>query len=164
MVHKIFLGLGSNVGDKKSNIKKAIKFLEEKVDNIIVAPIYETKPWGYKNQDNFFNTALRGETSLLPFQLLNFIKEVEKKVGRKKRFRYGPREIDIDILFYDNLFLKNKRIEIPHPQLHKRDFVLKPLLDLETDFIHPVFKKTIQELYKTLSQEERTIIEDKFSV
>lgn len=149
--HVIFLGLGSNVGDKKRNINLAIKLLQEKIKDVNIAPMYESKPVGYKNQANFLNTALKGTTSLSPLELLNFIKEIEEKVGRIKRFRWGPREIDIDILFYGNLVYKDDKVEIPHPRLWERDFVLKPLTDLDPDFTHPGFKKTIEELYKNFS-------------
>ncbi len=156
--HKIFLGLGANVGDKKANLLKAIELLKEKVSDIVVAPVYETKPWGYKEQDNFLNTAVRGSTSLSPIHLLRFVKDIEKKVGRIKRFKWGPREIDIDILFYDNLICKDHNLEIPHPRLHKRDFVLKPLMDLDKDLIHPVFKKTVIEVYKVLPKTDCFIV------
>lgn len=149
-LHTIFLGLGANVGDKKANIKKAVELLKGKITNIIVAPIYETKPWGFKEQDNFLNTAIKGNTYLSPLELFKFVKDVEKKVGRVERFKWGPREIDIDILFYDNLVYKDSDLNIPHPYLHERDFVLKPLMDLDPDFVHPVLKKAISKLYKSL--------------
>ena len=152
MLHKVFLGLGANVGDKKANLLKAIELLKEKISDVAIASIYETKPWGYKEQDNFLNTALMGNTSLSPIELFRSIKDIEKRVGRIKRFKWGPREIDIDILFYDNLIYKDDTLEIPHPRLHERDFVLKPLMDLDTDLEHPVFKKTIGKLYKSLRE------------
>lgn len=145
-MHKVFLGLGANVGDKKKNLEKAIGLLSEKIINIQSSKFYETEPWGYKEQDNFLNAAIRGETSLLPIELLKFVKDVETRVGRIERFKWGPREIDIDILFYDDLIFKNEDIEIPHPRLHERDFVLKPLMDLDPNFVHPIFKKTIRHI------------------
>lgn len=153
-MHKVFLGLGANVGNKKKNIIDAISLLKEKIKNIQVAPIYETKPWGYKNQDNFLNTALKGNTSLSPSELFKFVKETETRIGRIKRFKWGPREIDIDILFYDKLIYKDEKLEIPHPRLHERDFVLKPLMNLEPNFIHPIMKKTMSELYLKLPKED----------
>lgn len=157
-MNKFFLGLGANVGDKKRNIDLAIKLLKEKIKDVKVAPMYESKPVGYKNQANFLNTALKGFTDLSPLELLNFIKQIEVKVGRVKRFRWGPREIDIDILFYRNLIYKENSIQIPHPRLHERDFVLKPLLELEPEFIHPIFKKSLSELYDTLKTKELSVI------
>lgn len=158
-MNKIFLGLGANVGNKKRNVNLAIELLQEKVRDIKVAPIYESKPVGYKNQANFLNTAVMGFTDLSPLELLNFIKQIEVKVGRIKRFRWGPREIDIDILFYEDLIRQDNSIQIPHPRLHERDFVLKPLLDLESEFIHPVFKKSLSVLYNKLKAKELSIIQ-----
>lgn len=145
-MHKVFLGLGANVGDKKKNLEKAIELLSEKIINIQSSKFYETEPWGYKEQDNFFNAAIRGKTPLLPIELLKFVKDVETRVGRIERFKWGPREIDIDILFYDDLIYKDSDLQIPHPHLHERDFVLKPLMDLDPNFIHPIFKKTIRHI------------------
>ena len=149
-MNKIFLGFGTNVGNKKRNINLAIELLQEKIKDIKIAPIYKSKPVGYTNQANFLNTAIKGTTDLSPLELLNFIKEIEKKVGRIKRFKWGPREIDIDILFYENLIFNNNLLQIPHLRLHKRDFVLKPLFDLEPKFIHPILNKSIAEIYNTL--------------
>lgn len=155
--NKVFLGLGANVGDRERNINSAIEFLQGKVHDIKVASIYESKPVGYKNQANFLNTALMGFTDLSPLELLNFIKQIEVKVGRVKRLRWGPREIDIDILFYEDLIYQDNSIQIPHPRLQERDFVLKPLLDLESKFIHPVFKKSLSDLYSKLETKELSI-------
>lgn len=145
-MHEVFLGLGANVGDKKKNLEKAIELLSEKIINIQSSKFYETEPWGYKEQDNFLNAAIRGKTSLLPIELLKFVKDVETRVGRIERFKWGPREIDIDILFYDDLIYKDSDLQIPHPRLHKRDFVLKPLIDLDPNFVHPIFKRTIRHI------------------
>lgn len=157
-MHTVFLGLGANVGDKKENIKRAIQLLSEKIDQLVVASIYETKPWGYKEQDNFLNTAIKGISPLSPIELFKFVKDVEARVGRIKRFKWGPREIDIDILFYDDLVYKNHILEIPHPRLNERDFVLKPLIDLDPEFVHSVFKKTVRQLYKKLSAKDSSIV------
>lgn len=157
-LHKVFLGLGANVGDKKANIKKAIELLKEKIANIAVASIYETKPWGYKEQDNFLNTAIKGNTRLSPSELFKFVKDIEKKLGRIKRFKWGPREIDIDVLFYNDKIYKDHNLEIPHSRLHERDFVLKPLMNLEPEFIHPIFKRTIKQLHSELPKELLSII------
>lgn len=145
-MHKVFLGLGANVGDKKKNLEKAIEFLSEKIVNIQSSKFYETKPWGYKEQENFLNAAILGRTLLLPIELLKFVKDVETRVGRIERFRWGPREIDIDILFYEDLIYQDSNLQIPHPHLHKRDFVLKPLMDLDPNFVHPILKRTIRHI------------------
>lgn len=146
--HIVFLGLGANMGDKKKNLEKAIGQLKEKISGIQVSKSYETEPWGYKNQDKFLNAAMYGTTPLDPDELLKFIKIMEKEVGRIERFKWGPREIDIDILFYDDLVYKNNSLTIPHPFLQERKFVLEPLMDLDPNFIHPVYKKTIRQLYE----------------
>ncbi|OGK17854.1 2-amino-4-hydroxy-6-hydroxymethyldihydropteridine diphosphokinase [Candidatus Roizmanbacteria bacterium RIFCSPLOWO2_12_FULL_40_12] len=154
----IFLALGSNVGNSKQNIEDAISLLKEKVRKVQVAKFYTTKAVGYTKQDNFVNTALKGETSLEPIELFHFVKEIEKKMGRVKRFRWGPREIDIDIIFYKELIYRSKKLEIPHPRMHERDFVLKPFLDIEKDFVHPVLKKKLKDLYLQLSDNQKSII------
>lgn len=148
--HIIFLGLGANVGDKKQNLEEAIDKLREKIFDIQVSKFYETEPWGYTEQDKFLNAAIRGKTFLSPSELLEFIKLVEKKIGRVKRFKWGPREIDIDILFYDDLAYKDDFLTIPHPFIQERKFVLEPLLDLDPNLIHPVFKKTVRQFYEKL--------------
>lgn len=145
-MHTVFLALGSNVGNKKENLNKAIKLLGKQIKNISVAKFYETKPMYYEKQENFLNSALRGETDLSPRDLLTFVKSLEQEIGRKKRFPNGPREIDIDILFYDDISFQDEHVQIPHPRIQERDFVLKPLMDIDPNFIHPVLKKTIKEL------------------
>jgi len=157
-MHQIFLALGSNIENRKQHIETAIVLLREKVHDITVAPLYETKPRYFENQYNFLNTVLSGFTDLEPQELLQFTKTVQKKVGRVERFRNGPREIDIDILFYDNVVYKDEVLEIPHPGIQERDFVLQPFSDIDPDFSHPVLKKTIRELLDTLQEEQRSVI------
>lgn len=157
-MHTIFLALGSNIGNKAQNISQAVSLLQEKIINIEQAPLYVTQPMYFANQDEFVNTALRGQTILSLHDVLQFVKDIEKKVGRRVRFRNGPREIDIDILFYDTLVYKDVSIEVPHPRIAERDFVLRPLADINPDFIHPVLKKSIRELFKRLPKELLTII------
>ena len=157
-MHQIFLALGSNIENRKQHVETAIALLREKVYDITVAPLYETKPRYFEDQQNFLNTVLRGFTDLQPRELLQFTKTVQEEVGRVERFRYGPREIDIDILFYDNKVNKDEELEIPHPRLQERDFVLQPFADLNPNFLHPVLKKTIKALLDTLPEEQRSII------
>jgi len=154
----IFLALGSNVGNRKQYIETAIHLLREKVHDIVVAPLYETKPRYFEDQQNFLNTVLRGYTELEPWELLQFTQTVQQEVGRVERFRYGPREIDIDILMYDQIVYKDEGLEIPHSRLQERDFVLQPFADINPDFLHPVLKKTIKELLDVLPQEQQSII------
>ncbi len=157
-MHQIFLALGSNIENRKQHIETAIVLLCEKVRGITIAPLYETKPRYFEDQYNFLNTVLRGYTDLEPGKLLHFTQAVQKEVGRVERFRNGPREIDIDILFYDNIVYKDEELEIPHPRLQERDFVLQPFADINSDFSHPVLKKTIRELLATLPEEQRSVI------
>jgi 2-amino-4-hydroxy-6-hydroxymethyldihydropteridine diphosphokinase len=159
-MNTVFLALGSNIENRKQHIEKAIVLLREKINDITVASLYETKPRYFENQNNFLNTVLSGFTELEPQELLQFTKTVQKKVGRVERFRNGPREIDIDILFYDNVVYKDEELEIPHPRLQERDFVLQPFSDLNPDFSHPVLKKTIRELLDSLPEEQRSIIQN----
>src|SRR6266478_3458959 len=157
-MHQIFLALGSNIEDRKQYIETAIVLLREKISGVTIAPLYETKPLYFENQHNFLNTVLNGYTDLKPQELLQFTKTVQKKVGRVERFRNGPREIDIDILFYDNVVYKDEELEIPHPGIQERDFVLLPFSDINSDFSHPVLNKTIRELLDVLPEEQRSIV------
>ena len=157
-MHQIYLAIGSNIENRKQHIETAIVLLCEKVRGITIAPLYETKPRYFEDQNNFLNTVLRGYTDLEPLELLQFTKAVQQEVGRVERFRYGPREIDIDILFYGNKVYKDEDLEIPHPRLQERDFVLQPFADLNPNFLHPVLKKTIKALLDTLPEEQRSII------
>ena len=157
-MHQIFLALGSNIENRKQHIETAIALLRENVHGMTVAPLYETKPRYFEDQQNFLNTVLHGYTDLEPRELLHFTQGVQKEVGRVERFRNGPREIDIDILFYDDVVYKDEELEIPHPRIQERDFVLRPFSDINPDFSHPVLKKTIRELLAALPEEQRSVI------
>lgn len=154
----VFLALGSNVGDSIPTIHKAIKYLSEKVKNIQEAPIYTSKAVGYTDQPDFFNTAIKGETDLEPEELLHFVKNIEQEIGRIHRFRWGPREIDIDIIFYGHEVFKNEYLEIPHPRVHERDFVLIPIADIDENFVHPVMSSTVRELLETLPAQNDAVL------
>src|SRR5258708_10130564 len=153
-MHTVFLALGSNVGNKKHNIKQAITTLEQRLTDIEIARLYETKPMYFENQDVFINTVLKGQTLLTPQELLAFIKLSESNLGRQKRFTNGPREIDIDILFYDQLVYESDDLIIPHPRISEREFVLQPFIDLDPDFIHPSLQKTVKELLTALKKKK----------
>ncbi|WP_293444441.1 2-amino-4-hydroxy-6-hydroxymethyldihydropteridine diphosphokinase [Persephonella sp.] len=155
-MEKVFLGIGSNVGEKIPYIKKAVTLLSKILTDMEKAPLYISKAVGFEDQPDFINTVISGYTDIEPYELFKKVKDIEKKVGRIKRFRWGPREIDIDILFYGNLLIEKDDLIIPHPRIHERDFVLKPLSDLDPDFVHPVFKKTVKELL--LNLKEKSII------
>ena len=112
--------------------------------------MHETEPWGVKDQPRFINMAIEVETGLDPKELLKIIKNVERELGRKKSSKWGPRIIDLDILLFEDLILKEDDLEIPHPSMHERDFVLKPLCEIAPDRIHPVLKKKICDLAQEL--------------
>lgn len=150
MTHTIYLALGSNVGDRQENLKEAISQLVPQVSITAESSIYETEPWGYEDQDDFLNMVVQGETELEPLELLAHLKEIEANVGRTKTFRNGPREIDLDILFYDDLIMEDKNLAIPHPRLHERAFVLVPLADIAPDFVHPIWNHRIRDMLGNL--------------
>jgi 2-amino-4-hydroxy-6-hydroxymethyldihydropteridine diphosphokinase len=145
-MNEVYLGLGSNVGDRLLNLNKAIELLSEKIQILKKSKIYISKAVGYTDQPDFYNMVLYGKTDLSPEELFNFIKDVEKNVGRVYRFHWGPREIDIDILFYNDLVYKSDKLNIPHPRLHERDFVLLPLIELNPKLFHPVLNKRVSDL------------------
>jgi 2-amino-4-hydroxy-6-hydroxymethyldihydropteridine diphosphokinase len=146
MPHTIYLALGTNLGDRFANLRAAIAALAPQVRVETESRIYETPPWGFIDQPAFLNMALRAETDLPPADLLAFLKQLESALGREPTFRNGPRLIDIDILFYDDMVLDTPPLVIPHPRLHERDFVLVPLADIAPDFIHPVLQQSIRTL------------------
>lgn len=144
--HVVYLALGSNLGNRLANLKEAIAALPPQMEVKARSSVYETQPWGYEDQEKFLNQAVRVETYLKPEPLLKHLKRLEVALGRKPTFQNGPRLIDIDILFYDDLVLYSPALMIPHPHMHERGFVLVPLMDIASDLVHPVRKKTIREL------------------
>ncbi len=143
MTYTVYLSLGTNLGDRRANLQAALEAMQPKVRPLEESPIYETEPWGYEDQPDFLNQVVRAETELAPRQLLNHLKEVEEQVGREPTFRYGPRLLDIDILFYQDWIVDEPDLAIPHPHLHQRAFVLVPLADLAPDFRHPSLSRTV---------------------
>lgn len=153
MHHTVYLGLGSNLGDRQANLGAAISALPPAVLLLAQSPIYQTAPWGYTDQADFLNQVVQAETELSPQELLAHLKGVEAQVGRTPTFRYGPREIDLDILFYDDLSIELPGLTIPHPRLAQRAFVLVPLADLAPDFKHPALDHTISELLASVGRQ-----------
>lgn len=154
----VYLCLGSNSGDRLKLIEQAVSFLNlaQDIKLIRTSALYETEPWGVKNQNWFLNMAVEIKTSLSPQDLLVKLQNIERTLGRnrEKEIRWGERPIDIDIIFYDNLVLESDVLTIPHKFMHKRAFVLVPLLELIPDFVHPVFNITISQLYDNLEEVE----------
>lgn len=152
---KAYIGIGSNIGDKTANCKKAIELLKEnpQIKAAKISSFYETEPVGYKEQEWFVNCAVEIETDLNPQELILLCQTIESKLGRKRKIKYGPRIIDLDILLYNNDIIDTTELKIPHPEMHKRSFVLKPLSDIAPDAVHPVLKKTIEKLLNNLTEE-----------
>lgn len=130
---RIYLSLGSNMGDREANLEEAVNRLEEKVRVRKVSSLYETEPWGFTDQDRFLNIVLEGETDLVPPDLLDFTQSVEKAMKRVKTRVYGPRNIDVDILLYGDVEMDEDRLTIPHPKMKERAFVLIPLQEVAED-------------------------------
>jgi 2-amino-4-hydroxy-6-hydroxymethyldihydropteridine diphosphokinase len=148
---KILLSIGSNINDRLKNINKAVIEIS-KISNVKkISSVYETEPVDFEEQENFYNIAIELETDLEPLELFNKFKEIEKQIGRKQRLKWHEREIDIDIIFYDKLILNNESLQIPHPEYHKRRFVLIPMCEIAENFICPVRKKTVAEILKDCS-------------
>jgi 2-amino-4-hydroxy-6-hydroxymethyldihydropteridine diphosphokinase len=142
----VYLALGTNLGDRPGNLQATITAFPPAVKVLEMSPIYETLPWGVTDQPAFLNMVLKGKTRLAPLALLTHLKDLEIQMGRRPSVRYGPRKIDIDLLFYDDIILNTTRLTIPHPNLHERAFVLVPLADLAPELVHPVFGKTVRRL------------------
>jgi len=142
---EVFLGLGSNLGDRLSYMLKALNEIKKLGKVLKISTVYESKAWGIENQNNFLNLVVLFETKLLPQDLLLHLRAIEKKVGRKERLKWGPREIDIDILLYGNRVIRTKLLQVPHPFLHERDFFLYPLLEINSELIHPLYLKPLKE-------------------
>ena len=143
-----YLSLGSNSGDRLQFLKGAIKKIEEsaKISIKKVSSVYETEPVGHKEQGRFLNLVLQVQTSLDPLPLLEHLLAIEDQMGRERKAKWGPRNIDVDLLLYDNQLVHSDRLIIPHPQMHKRRFVLIPLAEIAPQLLHPLLKKSAPQL------------------
>jgi 2-amino-4-hydroxy-6-hydroxymethyldihydropteridine diphosphokinase len=151
-----YIGIGSNLGDREFNCKQAIGLLRQKGITVSKeSSLYETKPWGIRDQPLFLNMAIEIETDLKPFELLRTLKDIENEMGREETFLWGPRIIDLDILLYDNYIVNEKGLRIPHPHMQDREFVLRPLCEIAGDVPHPLLLLSIEELLQRLKSTEK---------
>jgi len=143
-----YIGLGSNLGDRQQYLTNAIELLgkTEYITVNIISKVYETKPVGYIDQPDFLNCVVEISTTLSPYELLDICMNIENDLERKRIIKWGPRTVDLDVLFYGDLVMEEERLTVPHPLLHERGFVLLPMRDIAPSFIHPKLKATITEL------------------
>lgn len=161
MNREIYLLLGSNVGDRLKYLSEAKDLIKNEVGRIDQeSPIYETEPWGEVPQSYFYNQMIRVSTLIGPKDLLNRILKIENKLGRTREVKWGDRTIDIDIIFFGNKTIKEKDLIVPHPEFQKRNFAILPMMYLNPDFVHPVLKKTVEEIYFESKDESEVLILD----
>ncbi len=151
----VYLALGANLGDREQNLRHAIARIGAFVHITRVSSIYETEPWGVKEQPWFLNQVIAGTTDLSPVDLLRRVKKIEIEMGRAEGIRFGPRPIDIDILFYDRVIQLSPALTIPHPRLQERAFVLIPLNEIAPDLVHPRLRLRIRDLLAQLQPTEQ---------
>ena len=157
-MRKIYLSIGSNKGNRYSFIKESLRLIRKDIGKVILmSKIYETKSWGFQS-DDFLNICIMIKSELLPAELLNKLKNIEDRIGRiRNSTKILAREIDIDILFYSDKIVNNEDLIIPHPRLHLRNFVLYPLNDIASDFIHPILLKPINKLLEECEDDDSPI-------
>lgn len=149
MAHISYVGVGSNLGKRRQNCLHALESLEKRGIRVRnKSSIYETEPWGVKDQPAFLNMVIEVETDLQPAQFLQALKEIERESGREKSYKWGPRCLDLDILLFDDITVDQDDLCIPHPLMHEREFVLRPLCEIAPEAKHPVLKKSIRELFQ----------------
>jgi 2-amino-4-hydroxy-6-hydroxymethyldihydropteridine diphosphokinase len=156
MGHIAYIGIGSNVGDKAHQCKRAISEIS-KIDRhklLAESSLFKTKPVGYASQDWFVNGVIKIETEMEPLELFRILKTIELQLGRTRTFRWGPRSIDLDILFFDDEEVRTEELQIPHPRLHERQFVLIPLVEIDRQLVHPTLKKTVGKLLEELKEDQ----------
>ena len=153
-MEKAYLLLGSNLGDSKKYISDAVGFIRTEIGIVKkTSSLYQTASWGKTDQPDFINQVIEVETILNPEQLLKNILVIEKKLGRERLEKWGSRTIDIDLLFYGDQIIQGLNLTVPHPFLHERKFTLMPLVELDPDLVHPVFKITVKQLFDSLDDQ-----------
>ena len=147
-MHKVYLSLGTNLGNRMNILLQSFKLINKRIGNVIKSSsIYETEPWGFNSDNQFLNQVLLIHTNKLPDEVLKIIQTIETELGRSRNsIIYESRKIDIDILFYDDLIIEENYLQIPHPYLHVRNFTLIPLIEISPEFIHPVFRLNLMNL------------------
>lgn len=158
----VFIGLGSNLGNRTENCLEAIELLSDFTIIKSVSSFYETKPVGNEDQPKFINAVAKVNTLLSPLNLLTSLKTVEKQLGRETTDRWGPRTMDLDILIYEDFVLESQELTIPHKELLNRRFVLEPLCEIEPWLEHPIEKKTISTIFKELEDDGSVVIVGSF--
>jgi 2-amino-4-hydroxy-6-hydroxymethyldihydropteridine diphosphokinase len=152
----VYIGIGSNLGDRQNNCLKAIALLQAGGVKVLKrSSLHETEPWGIKEQPRFVNMAVEAETDMTPREFLSFLQKIEDRMGRTRTVKWGPRTIDLDILFYGDMIIREPDLEIPHPLMHTRDFVLKPLCEIAAQKVHPLFHNTVAELRAKLDRQKK---------
>ena len=150
----LYLGLGSNLGDKQAYLNLAISLITKQIGRIVCqSAYYETEPWGYVSSNTYLNAVIAVETNLMPMDVLDITQDIERELGRKQKSTeggYADRPIDIDLLLMDDRVMQTERLTLPHPLMHQRLFVMEPLVEIAPTLIHPVLKKTICQIYNTL--------------
>lgn len=157
--YKIALALGSNLNNPQQQLISGIEFLSEIVSEIKVAPFYKSSPQGFSEQDDFYNTCISGITTLEPQELLIALKKIEKRMGKSEQFTNGPRIIDLDIILFEGQIVQGLFLQIPHPRMHERDFVLQPLAEIEPNWLHPKLLLSIKELLANLKSNQQFILQ-----
>lgn len=158
--HTAFISVGSNLGDKIANCQSAIESLSRLEDTVLLtaSPFYRTAPVDYLDQDWFINAAVKLGTAAGPLRLLEMLQEIQRSAGRvKDPIPFGPRIIDLDIIFYDDAVIETAELVLPHPRMHKRAFVLRPICDIDPQLVHPVFHRQVQDLLGELDDPSQGI-------
>lgn len=150
----VFIGVGANIGPVRENFARALRSMEECARVVAVSSLYESDPVGPQDQPRFTNAVVKAETELSPFELLGRLKTIEREIGRKKTTRWGPRVMDLDIIFYGDLIISTDSLVIPHPRAHERRFVLEPLLEIEPAAWHPVKDMAVRDICSGLEDSQ----------
>jgi 2-amino-4-hydroxy-6-hydroxymethyldihydropteridine diphosphokinase len=156
--HQVLIGLGSNLEPREARILAAILELGKLGENIRVSSVYETSPVGFRKQGDFLNAALLLSTPLEPLELLNQMRAIEKVLGRTPRAKWHEREIDLDILFFDDRVVSEPGCIIPHPEMQSRRFVLEPLAEIAPNFVHPSSGQSVLQMLESLGSEEERVL------